>query len=201
MELTDLRASKFRRHLILAVMVGIGMTIGGCEYRSRSDGGLPPDSLRSNAPSQITWDAEFVMNEEGQRRAAIRADRMEQYRTDDSTYSIWRAMTDTSRVRSYVFEEGDSSATITADSVVYFNQEGRYEAYGNVIVVTNEGRRLESEHLTWNQFDRKIRTRRFVHITTPSEDVRGNGLVADEDLETYQIGQFTAEVEVEEESP
>lgn len=171
----------------------------GCEHRSRNgDQAVPPDSARETTPSQITWDAQFVMNEGGERRAIIRADRMEQYRVDDSTYSVWRTLRDTSRVRSYVFEEGDSSATILADSVVFFNQEGRFEAYGNVIVLTEEGRRLESEHLTWNQFDRTIRTRRFVHITTPTEDVRGNGLVADEDLETYQIGRFTAEVEVDE---
>ena len=124
---------------------------------------------------------------------------MEQYRSEDSTYSIWRSLSDTNRVHSYVFEEGDSSATITADSVVYYNQEGRFEAYGDVVVVTQEGRRLESEYLTWDQFDRKIRTRRFVNITTPTETVRGNGLVADEDLETYQIGEFTAEVDVDEE--
>ena len=139
------------------------------------------------------------MREGGKRRAVIQSDRMEQYRKDDSTYSVWRTLGDSARVRSYVFEEGDSSATILADSVVFFNQEGRFEAYGNVVVLTTEGRRLESEHLTWNQFDRTIRTRRFVHITTPTEDVRGNGLVADEDLETYQIGQFTAEVDVEDE--
>lgn len=124
---------------------------------------------------------------------------MEQYRSEDSTYSVWSTVSDSSRVHSYVFdEEGDSSATITADSVVFYNEDGRFEAYDNVIVQTVEGRRLESEHLTWNQFDRKIRTRRFVHITTPTEDVRGNGLVADEDLATYQIGEFTAEVDVEE---
>jgi len=96
---------------------------------------------------------------------------------------------------------GDSSATIIADSVVFFSQEGRFEAYGNVRVRTDDNRRLESEHLTWNQIDRTIRTRRFVHITTPTEDVRGNGLVADEDLETYQIGRFQAEVEIEDEDP
>jgi len=127
---------------------------------------------------------------------------MKQYRTDDSTYSVWRTLDDSSRVQSFVFDEaGDSSATITADSVVFFNREGRYEAYGNVVVVTDEGRRLESEHLTWDQSDRIIRTKRFVHIRTPTEDVRGNGLVADEDLETYQIGRFTAEVDVDEETP
>ena len=197
---TDLRSDRTAARCFWAA-VGLLLVLGsGCEYRSRSGSQTPPpDSARKDAPSQITWDAQFVMNEGGQRRAIIRADRMEQYRADDSTYSVWRTLHDTSRVRSYVFEEGDSSATILADSVVFFNQEGRFEAYGNVIVLTKEGRRLESEHLTWNQFDRTIRTRRFVHITTPTEDVRGNGLVADEDLETYQIGRFTAEVEVDEE--
>jgi len=174
----------------------------GCEYRDRAEEGrIPPDSLRPGGPSQVTWKARFVMHEEGKRRAIIRADRMEQYETDDSTYSVWRTLDDSSRVRSFVFEEGDSSATITADSVAFFNEEGRFEAYGEVVVLTTEGRRLESEHLTWDQFDRKIRTQRFVHITTPTEDVQGNGLVADEDLATYQIGEFTAEVEVEEDDP
>lgn len=174
--------------------------VTACEQRDRSgEEGVPPDSLLGRGPSQVTQDARFVMNEAGRRRAIIRAEEMQQYQTDDSTYSVWRTHGDSARVHSYVFEEGDSSATITADSVVFFNQEGRFEAYGDVVVVTQENRRLESEHLTWLQADRKIRTPRFVHITTPSEDVRGNGLVAEEDLATYQIGEFTAEVEVEDE--
>jgi LPS export ABC transporter protein LptC len=187
---------------VWAVAGGLLMLLaGGCEYRSRDEGGVtPPDSVRANAPSQITWTPRFVLSEGGERRAIIQAERMAQYQSNDTTYSVWRTIHDTARVRSYVFEEGDSSATILADSVVFFNQEGRYEAYGNVVVITSEGRRLESEHLTWDQLDRTIRTRRFVHITTPTEDVRGNGLVADEDLETYQIGRFTAEVEVDEEA-
>jgi LPS export ABC transporter protein LptC len=175
----------------------------GCEHRTRTETNTPPpDSLQQNRPSQVTEDPRFAMNQSGRRRAFIQADLMKQYRTDDSTYSVWRTLDDSSRVQSFVFDEaGDSSATITADSVVFFNREGRYEAYGNVVVVTDEGRRLESEHLTWDQSDRIIRTKRFVHIRTPTEDVRGNGLVADEDLETYQIGRFTAEVDVDEETP
>ena len=183
---------------LLVLVVGLAATLGGCEYRSRSSQAVPSDSLRTRGPSQITWDATYSVNEDGRRRARIRAARMEQYRFEDSTYSVWRTLSDTGRVRSYVYEEGELSATITADSVVYYSEEGRFEAYGNVFVRTDENRRLESEHLTWHQFDRTIRTRRFVHIRTPSEDVRGNGLVADEDLETYQIGEFTAEVEVDE---
>jgi LPS export ABC transporter protein LptC len=123
---------------------------------------------------------------------------MEQYQTDDSTYSVWRSMSDTTRVRMYLFdEEGDSSATVTADSLVFQEQKGVLDAYQDV-VVTTEDKRLESEHLTWQQADRRIRTRRFVRIRTPTEVVQGNGLVADENLETYQLGRFEAEVEMEE---
>lgn len=124
---------------------------------------------------------------------------MEQYQTEDSTYSIWRSMADSARVHVYLFdEEGDSSATVTADSLVFQDQKGVLDAYRNVVVTTQDNKRLESEHLTWYQADRTIRTQRFVRIRTPSEVVQGNGLVADENLETYQLGRFSAEVDVEE---
>lgn len=191
-----MRSYGFIAALVVVVFSGLA-----CERRAENTDRAPADSVGPTGPSQVTWDARFAMEEGGHRRAIITAERMEQYETEDSTYSIWRTIADSNRVHSFVFDEkGDSSATIRADSVVFFNREGRYEAYGNVIVTTQEGRRLESEHLTWNQVDRTIRTRRFVEITTPTETVRGNGLVAEEDLETYQIGEFTAEVEVEGES-
>jgi LPS export ABC transporter protein LptC len=126
---------------------------------------------------------------------------MEQYRTADSSYSVWRSMRDTARVRVYLFnEQGDSSATVTADSLVFQTQKGLLDAYRNVVVVTEENKRLETEHLTWTQADRKIRTKRFVRIRTPTEVVQGNGLVADENLETYQLGRFAAEVEIDDEN-
>lgn len=140
------------------------------------------------------------MSEEGRPRAFLRARRMEQYQTEDSTYSVWRSMDDSNRVHVYLFDEqGDSSATVTADSLVFQDQKGVLDAYRDVIVTTEDNKRLESEHLTWHQADRTIRTRRFVRIRTPSEVVQGNGLVADEDLETYQLGRFSAEVDVDEE--
>ncbi|HHP7238224.1 hypothetical protein [Longibacter sp.] len=104
------------------------------------------------------------------------------------------------RVVAYVFEEGDSSAVITAERMLYFAEEGRFEAFGDVEVYTVDRKRLSTEQLTWNQNTRKLRTRRFVRIVTPTEDVQGNGLVADENLDTYQIGRFTADVDVDDEA-
>jgi len=183
---------------LLVGLVGIVVLGGGCERRSRSGNAGPQGTPSGPTPKHISWDAQFEMTEEGRPRAVLRASRMEQYQTDDSTYSVWRSMNDTLRVRVYLFDEqGDSSATVTADSLVFQEQKGVLDAY-NDVVVTTEDKRLESEHLTWQQADRRIRTRRFVRIRTPTEVVQGNGLVADENLETYQLGRFEAEVEMDE---
>lgn len=139
------------------------------------------------------------MMERGQRRAVLQAPRMEQYATEDSSYALLLSTPDRRVVAQVFTAEGDSSATITADRMLYFDRDSRFEAYDSVVVVTPDAKRLTSEHLTWSQADRKLRTRRFVRIVTPTETVQGNGLVADETLDTYQIGRFTAEVDVDDE--
>ena len=172
----------------------------GCEHRSRSGSPDGPTTEEGPTPKHVSWDIQFTMWEAGRSRAVLKASRMEQYRTGDSTYSVWRTMNDTARVQVYLFDEqGDSSATVTADSLVFQDQKGLLDAYQNVVVVTEDNKRLETEHLIWSQADRNIRTKRFVRIRTPSEVVQGTGLVAEEDLDTYQLGRFSAEVEVEDE--
>ncbi|PSQ69214.1 MAG: LPS export ABC transporter periplasmic protein LptC [Bacteroidetes bacterium QH_2_64_26] len=179
--------------LIVVVLVGTG-----CERRARTTRSSSAEADAGPTPTHISWDAQFVMSEGGRPRAVIAARRMEQYRTSDSTYSVWRSMHDTARVRLQLYDQqGDSSATVTADSLVFQERKGLLDAYQDVIVVTETNKRLQTEHLIWRQADRKIRTRRFVRIRTPTEVAQGNGLVADEDLETYQLGQFEAEVQVD----
>lgn len=189
------------RSFVGAILLGMLFVGGGCEHRTRSGSPEGSASKEGPTPKHVSWDAQFTMSEGGRSRAVLKAPRMEQYRVGDSTYSVWRSMNDTARVRVYLFDEqGDSSATVTADSLVFQDQKGILDAYRNVVVVTKSNKRLNTEHLTWEQDDRKIRTKRFVRIRTPTEVVQGNGLVADEDLKTYQLGRFSAEVEVDDEN-
>ncbi|MFB6230917.1 MAG: LPS export ABC transporter periplasmic protein LptC [Salinibacter sp.] len=185
--------------LLGAVLVSALLVGSGCEHRTRSAAAASSDTTAGPVPTHVSWDANFTMIKKGHRRAVLKASRMEQYTVADSTYSVWRSTpSDTLRVRTYLFDsQGDSSATMTADSVVFQDGKGRLVAYGDVVVTTESNKRLESEKLTWRQADRRIRTQRFVRITTPEEVVEGEGLVAEEDLDTYQIGQFHARVEVD----
>lgn len=204
---------KHVQHIFSALTALRGVTFGvlmvllvgtmGCEQRS---GGPTDVSVPEEGPDQVSWEARFALSEGGSRRAEIIAGQMEHYSRDDSSYAVLRSPPDSAdvasdrRVTAYLFTpEGDSSATIRADRMLYFDQEGRFEAYDNVVVTTPTDRRLESEHLVWEETRRKIRTPGFVRITTPSEYVEGTGLVADEDLETYQLGRFSARVTLDEE--
>ena len=183
-----------------AVLVSLGLGLVNCEHRARGPG-VTADTTSGPVPRQVSYDAVFRLTRGDQPRSTMHAERMEQYETEDSTYTLLESPSETRRVQVYVFDaKGDSSATITADRVYVYNREDRFEAYGNVIVETQDDRTLWSEHLTWNEADRKIRTRRFVRIRTPTERVQGTGLVADEDLDTYSIGRFTAQVEVDDET-
>lgn len=144
-----------------------------------------------------------ISSKESRPRFEIRADYRAVYERGDSSYTVLTVDSDTSGrfVTAYLFDaRGDSSATLTAHRVVYYDQQERLEAEGNVVVVTTDGRRLESEHLVWLEAEREVRTPGFVRITMPDEWVQGYGLVADENLETYRLERVTAQRFVEEDA-
>ena len=191
--------------------IGLVLTLlllltAACERRAETP--TLAEVRAEGGPDQESWGVHFYVtqvpigSDESRIRVEMLADYMAQYEREDSTYQLLRGHPDSlnRRVVAYLYDDqGDSSATLTADRVYYFDQEKRFEAQGNVVVVTREDKRLESEKLVWFEDQRKIRTQSFVSIVSPREQVQGYGLVADEDLKTYQIGRFTAQVTLDEE--
>ena len=164
------------------------------------------DARQQSEPSERSWGIHtFVSHvpqesDESLLRMEIIADYMARYELPDSSYQLLAGYPPGAgnRVRVLLYDErGDSSATVTADRVLYFDQDNYFEAHGEVVVETREARHLETEALRWRAEDREVETQSFVVITTPEEQVQGYGLVADEDLSTYRIGRFTARVSVE----
>jgi hypothetical protein len=179
--------------------------VGGCMER-----GFKPPTLaevrEELAPKHESWGVRFTVSEtalgreESRPRMHIVSDYMATFETADSTYTLMRGEPDSTgnRVLAFLFDvDGDTSATVTTDRMLYFESERRFEARGQVVVVTPEDKRLETEHLHWNEVDRKIRTPGFARITTPGERVQGYELVADEDLATYTLARVTGQVTVD----
>jgi LPS export ABC transporter protein LptC len=165
------------------------------------------DVRSESEPTQESWNVHLVISEAGSQsnesrtRFEIRADYMATFETSDSTYTVMQSDTSGRRVLAHFYNEaGDTSATLHADRLVLHDEDRRFEAMDNVIVVTPDEKTLESEHLVWLEDDRKLRTPGFVRITTPNERVQGYNLLADEDLSTYTLARVTGQVTVEDDT-
>ncbi len=182
-----------------AIAVSLLVLAVGCSEPDISSPTL--DDLREEQlPDQESWDTQFDVMESEQPRLRIFADYMAKFIEADSTYMLLQGHPDSldSRVLAYLYDErGDSSATIVADEMIYYEDERRIESKGNVIVNTTDGKRLETEYLIWLERDRRVRTSGFVHITTPRENIQGYNLDADEDLENYEIARVTGQAIVD----
>ena len=189
------------RLITLAVLMAGGLLAVGCERRAPT---APVEETRSGAPQQVSWDVRFLVSNGAHPRAEIVAGYMAQYERGDSTFtelaprppsdSVASDSVASGRVTAYLFDEaGDSSAVITSDEMTYFDEERRFEARGRVVVDTKEGKHLESEHLAWDEAERRVRTPSFVRIITPTDRVQGYGLDADENLANYTLDDVRGE--------
>jgi LPS export ABC transporter protein LptC len=167
------------------------------------------DIRTEEAPDEESWDVHFIVTQvpealpdtaESRPRFAVEAGYMARFTRDDSTFTLLRPREGDSggRVTVHLFDDqGDSSAVLRADRIVYYRDEGRFVARGAVIVQTYQDERLEAETLEWSEQDRTVRTPGFVRIMTPNERIQGYQLEADEDLDTYRLANITGRVEVE----
>ena len=148
--------------------------------------------LREDLPDQESWDPALFISEDGMPRIHLRAAYMARYDTPDSTYMVLGGNPDSGRVRVDLFDsEGDTSAVVLADRILYFEREGRFDARGNVQATAEEGRRLSSEHLAWTEENRRISTPGFARIVTPGQTISGTGLTANEDLTDFRLARVS----------
>ena len=179
----------------------------GCERQTQTAPSME-DVRKEGEPVKESWDVRFLVSETVQGtetsrpRLQIDADYMAAFEQGDSTYTLMRGSDDSTktRVTAYLYENLDTpSTTVTADRLIYFDEDRRFEASGNVIVETRENKRLETEDLFWYEVDRVVRTPGFTRIQTPTETIQGYRLVADENLDTYELEQISGQVTIEEE--
>ena len=182
-----------------AIVFVVVLFAAGC-YDPTENAPTMADLRAEQLPDQESWFSRFDVMDGERPRMQIFADYIANYDQEDSTYMRLTGHPDSliSRVQAHLFDErGDSSATILANEMTYFEEERRFESRGNVIVTTSDDKRLETEHLIWLEVERKVNTTGFVRITTSQEQIQGYDLVADEDLENYEIKRVTGQSVVE----
>jgi LPS export ABC transporter protein LptC len=83
-------------------------------------------------------------------------------------------------------DDGRKVSVLTAKEG-FLDADGRLRAQGNVVVLSTEGYRLETEKLYWDRTQRKIRSEEFVRLTKGSDVLTGYGLTTDANLALVNI--------------
>ncbi|MBX2893428.1 MAG: LPS export ABC transporter periplasmic protein LptC [Saprospiraceae bacterium] len=97
------------------------------------------------------------------------------------------------------FLEPDLSvrSVLTAKTAVRYQEKGQIIARDNVVLVSAEGEKLETEELIWDEKTAKIYTEKFVKVTKPGEVIYGYGLEAEQDFSYWKITVPKGRIKVE----
>ena len=137
----------------------------------------------SDAPKEIAEDIEILYSDSGYVKMKLSAPLLEKYPDAQDPYVVFPK-----GMRTLFY---DRTLTVTsrlfAEYGIRYENSQRMEASKNVEVVNEKGDKLNTEHLTYNPADGKLRSDTFVKITTEDEIIYGNGLEANEDFSRYRI--------------
>jgi len=182
------------------VLVLACLLLPACERRSVQ---VSMETVRGeDTPVQETWNAHFVQTTGGTPRLDVRSAYQASFERGDSTFVLMSAAGDSSatRVVAVVYgKDGDTTAVVRADRLYWYEDQERFEAQGNVVADAKSGRRVESEHLDWDDRTGQLSTPGFARVYEDSNILEGYGLTADEALGEWSLANFTGQVEVTEE--
>lgn len=86
---------------------------------------------------------------------------------------------------------GQQNAVLTSVEGTYNMRRGQMEARRNVVVVTTDGKRLETEQLRYDQSTNQISSDSSFVLTEPARTLRGIGFTSDPDLTNLHVNQVT----------
>jgi len=84
-------------------------------------------------------------------------------------------------------QKNESQSSISA-GYAHVDENGIITLKQDVVIKSDRGDMLETSHLLWDQYHRKIETDKLIRLIQTSGDTTyGFGLVADEDFSSFQI--------------
>ena len=131
-------------------------------------------------PDSEVFGADITLYDEGDRTAFIEADRIKRFEALDSTmaYTLEIDFLDTL---------GVVSSELVGDSGIIREKSQWFTVWGDVVVITSDGSRLETDSLVWNPVIQKIQTDAYVELTRDGDLITGWGLEANQDLTRVTI--------------
>lgn len=90
--------------------------------------------------------------------------------------------------------EMEMVSSISARYAKQFEKEKRWEARNDVVAINSLGDTLKTEHLIWDEGDKRIYNEEFVQIIRPDQTITGVGFESDASLENWRIKNVRGEI-------
>ena len=132
-------------------------------------------------PEQESWDAEMYFTKEGKRTAVLKSGYIAKY--TKKRYTILKEGVQVD----FYDEEGNHKSVLTSKEGKVFDNQQDMIATGNVVLVSDNGTKLYSEELRWDNKEQKLISIVPVKITTETETLYGDSLRSDPDLVNPEI--------------
>lgn len=87
-------------------------------------------------------------------------------------------------------------AEVKSKQAVFYEKKKLWEANKDVVVISKDGKQLNTEQLFWDQNKKIIYSNTFCRIITPTANITGNKFTANEDFSEYSLTEAQGSINV-----
>jgi len=181
-------ANRFTFLLFVVILI-----FSSCAEEERSRPAPDLESIRQQEPRSELFDFVYLFSELGQKKAMLKAPYAKDIFVADQNETEFHL---TKGMELFFYDStGKEISHLKANQGVLYQNKGFAEAIGNVVWQNEKNEKLESERLRWFRKSDQVSTPEFVKITTPTDVLYGDSLVANLGFSRYKIykikGHFT----------
>ena len=156
----------------VAVLLAVIALLPAC----KDDAVRPTMSVTAaDSADQVLSGMEHLITSDGVRRTRVVADTA--YLYEATQVARLKVVTST-----FYTTNGNETSTITADSGNYQMRDGSMSAWGHVLAVTPDGRKLRSAELRYDARTQKISSDKAFIYDKDDQHLEGNGFISDTDF-------------------
>jgi LPS export ABC transporter protein LptC len=138
-------------------------------------------------PAQESWNITIVISDQGKTKNVVSARHAAEYRQGEK-----QEICVDGGVSVQLFNRDGTFTLVTAGrGIVHGNQD--IEAFDHVVIRSNDGTVIQTEHISRSNSDRMIRSDKYVTITSPTRTIRGYGFESDDAMKRYRIFHASGE--------
>jgi len=151
----------------------------GCMGAEEEDTASADNSPAAIVPAEQFFDYRLIESDAGVRQWILKSDEMQRFSGQREVVLI--------NVHMDFFRDGEHFSVLTADSGRADLKTKNVHTWGTVIVITDDGRKLETEDLYFNNETELIHNDVFNRFTRQTDVMTGIGLEATPDLEYIEL--------------